>query len=105
MKNVLITGSSGFIGYHLSLLYLKKGFRVFGIDNHSDGYDVKLKKWRYIELKKNKNFLFNKIDISSEKKLILYFEKFFKKNSEYFEILAEEHIKKINELKLENKHK
>ena len=32
-------------------------------------------------------------------------EKFFKKNSEYFEILAEEHIKKINELKLENKHK
>ena len=29
-------------------------------------------------------------------------EKFFKKNSEYFEILAEEHIKKINELKLEN---
>ena len=49
MKNVLITGSSGFIGYHLSLLYLKKGFCVFGIDNHSDGYDVKLKQWRNIE--------------------------------------------------------
>ena len=32
-------------------------------------------------------------------------EKFFKKNSEYFETLADEHIKKINELKLENKHK
>ncbi|MBT3475474.1 SDR family NAD(P)-dependent oxidoreductase [bacterium] len=80
MKNVLITGSSGFIGYHLSLLYLRKGFRVFGIDNHSDGYDVKLKQWRSLELKKNKCFIFHKVDISSEKRLITYFDKFVKKN-------------------------
>ena len=79
MNNVLITGASGFIGYHLSLLYLRKGFKVFGIDNHSDGYDVKLKKWRNSQLIKNKNFIFSKVDISSEKKLATYFNK-FKKN-------------------------
>ena len=79
MNNVLITGASGFIGYHLSLLYLRKGFKVFGIDNHSDGYDVKLKKWRNSQLIKNKNFIFSKVDISSEKKLTTYFNN-FKKN-------------------------
>ncbi len=79
MKNVLITGSSGFIGYHLSLLYLKKGFRVFGIDDMGDGYDVKLKQWRLKELKKHDNFIFDKIDISLEKKLVNYFLKNFKK--------------------------
>jgi nucleoside-diphosphate-sugar epimerase len=79
MNNVLITGASGFIGYHLSLLYLRKGFKVFGIDNHNDGYDVKLKKWRNSQLIKNKNFIFSKVDISSEKKLTTYFNN-FKKN-------------------------
>ena len=52
---------------------------MFGIDNHSDGYDVKLKKWRNSQLIKNKNFIFSKVDISSEKKLATYFNK-FKKN-------------------------
>jgi nucleoside-diphosphate-sugar epimerase len=80
MKNVLITGSSGFIGYHITLLYLKKGFRVYGIDDMSDGYDVKLKQWRLSQLNKNKNYRFTKIDISSEKKLENYFSKNFKRN-------------------------
>lgn len=80
MKNVLITGSSGFIGYHITLLYLKKGFRVYGIDDMSDGYDVTLKQWRLSQLNKNKNYRFTKIDISSEKKLENYFSKNFKRN-------------------------
>ena len=80
MKNVLITGSSGFIGYHTTLLYLKKGFRVYGIDDMSDGYDVTLKQWRLSQLNKNKNYRFTKIDISSEKKLENYFSKNFKRN-------------------------
>ncbi|MFR3560137.1 MAG: GDP-mannose 4,6-dehydratase, partial [Paraclostridium sordellii] len=32
-EKVLITGSSGFIGFHLSNLLLKKGYEVVGIDN------------------------------------------------------------------------
>ncbi len=33
MKNILITGASGFIGSHLCEAFLKKGARVFGVDN------------------------------------------------------------------------
>ena len=80
MKNILITGSSGFIGYHLSLLFLKKGFRVYGIDDMSDGYDVKLKQWRLKELKKNKYFIFAKTNIASEKSLENYFLKNFRRS-------------------------
>ena len=39
----LITGSAGFIGYHLSLKLLKKGFLVFGIDSLNNYYSNKLK--------------------------------------------------------------
>ncbi|MDO5622591.1 MAG: GDP-mannose 4,6-dehydratase [Paracoccus sp. (in: a-proteobacteria)] len=43
MKTVLVTGSAGFIGYHLSNLLLDQGFAVVGIDNHNDYYDPALK--------------------------------------------------------------
>jgi len=43
MPTALITGSSGFIGFHLSQRLLADGFRVVGVDNLSDYYDVELK--------------------------------------------------------------
>ena len=43
MKTVFITGSSGFIGYSLSLHLLTKGFTVIGLDNHNNYYDKNLK--------------------------------------------------------------
>ena len=43
---ILITGSAGFIGFHLSKELLKLKFHVIGIDNFNDYYDVKLKKNR-----------------------------------------------------------
>ena len=58
MKNIIITGSAGFIGFHLSRLLLDKKYRVFGVDNLSNSYDVKLKKLRTSVLKKDKNFFF-----------------------------------------------
>jgi UDP-glucuronate 4-epimerase len=45
-KTVLITGSAGFIGYHISKLLLDEGFCVIGIDSMSDYYDVSLKRHR-----------------------------------------------------------
>ena len=50
---VLITGCAGFIGFHTSLKFLKKGFKVIGVDNLNDYYDVKLKKNRLDILIKN----------------------------------------------------
>ena len=35
-KNVLVTGSAGFIGYHLAKLLLTKGYNVIGIDALTD---------------------------------------------------------------------
>lgn len=40
---ILITGSAGFIGYHLAKLLLQRGETVVGIDNINDYYDVELK--------------------------------------------------------------
>ena len=64
---ILITGSSGFIGFHLSKLLLNKKYQVIGIDNLNKYYDVKLKKKRNSILKKNKNYIFYKSDIKKKK--------------------------------------
>lgn len=45
-QTVLVTGSSGFIGFHLCQRLLADGFAVVGIDNLSDYYDVTLKERR-----------------------------------------------------------
>ena len=55
---IFITGSSGFIGFHLSKKLLDNGHQVHGFDSMNNYYDVKLKKARYQILKKYKNFFF-----------------------------------------------
>ena len=52
-KRILVTGSAGFIGFHLSKRLIEDGFEVFGIDNLNDYYDVDLKKNRLLEIEKN----------------------------------------------------
>ena len=66
----LITGSGGFIGFHLSkeLLKNKKNF-VYGIDNLDNYYSTKLKRKRIFHLKKYRNFLNIKVDLSNEKSM------------------------------------
>ena len=78
-KNYLITGSAGFIGFHLSKKLLSEGFNVLGVDNLNNYYDQKIKQDRNKILKKYKNYKFNKIDIKDYKKL----DRIFKKNSIY----------------------
>ncbi|VDC20266.1 NAD-dependent epimerase/dehydratase family protein [Pseudogemmobacter humi] len=55
-RTALVTGSSGFIGYHLCLRLLADGFRVLGLDNLSDYYDVGLKRQRQARLSQNPGF-------------------------------------------------
>ena len=75
MSKILVTGSAGFIGFHLCKKLLKMGKKVVGIDNINNYYDQKLKLSRLKILKKDKNFFFYKIDIKDEKKLKKVFDK------------------------------
>jgi UDP-glucuronate 4-epimerase len=46
---ILITGTAGFIGFHLARRLLERGDTVFGLDNINDYYDVNLKYGRLAE--------------------------------------------------------
>ena len=73
---ILVTGSCGFIGFHLSKYFLEKNNFVVGIDNLNSYYSVKLKKDRLKELNKNKNFKNFKFDLQNKKKINAIFSKF-----------------------------
>ncbi len=56
MKRIFITGTAGFIGFHLAKMLLAEGFVVHGYDGMTDYYDVRLKERRHAMLKQNVNF-------------------------------------------------
>ena len=64
-KTILVTGSAGFIGFHLSQKLLAQNHKVVGFDNVNDYYDVSLKEARTTILKKSPNFIFIKGDLKS----------------------------------------
>lgn len=73
----LVTGSAGFIGYHITKMILEnfKESTVMGIDNLNNYYSVKLKKERIKILRKFNKFKFKKIDISDAKKISTLFKR------------------------------
>ena len=72
---IIVTGSSGFIGYHLAQKLLELNHTVYGIDSINNYYDVKIKNNRTKELKKFKNFFFLKVDLKNKAKIEKYFKK------------------------------
>ncbi|WP_350334302.1 GDP-mannose 4,6-dehydratase [Coralliovum pocilloporae] len=56
MKRVFITGTAGFIGFHLARLLLSEGYSVHGYDGMTDYYDVRLKQRRHAMLQQNERF-------------------------------------------------
>ncbi|MFK7942678.1 MAG: SDR family NAD(P)-dependent oxidoreductase, partial [Paracoccaceae bacterium] len=56
MTRVLITGTAGFIGFHLAKLLLAEGFQVHGYDAMTDYYDVRLKQRRHQMLHQTPGF-------------------------------------------------
>ena len=58
MNKILITGTAGFIGFHLAKLLLKDRFKVHGYDGITDYYDIDLKKKRHNILSENSNFTY-----------------------------------------------
>ena len=56
MRRVFITGTAGFIGYHLAKMLLAEGFLVHGYDGMTDYYDVTLKQRRHAMLLQGQGF-------------------------------------------------
>ena len=72
---IIITGSSGFIGFHISKKLLENGHIVHGYDSMNSYYDVALKKARLNILKKYKNFSFTKNNLENKIELQKSFAK------------------------------
>ncbi len=86
MKKILITGGSGFIGSNLILLLLKKKYFVINIDKSAysaNPYNVK-------KFKKNKNYLFFKLDINRREKIIKIIKRY--KPIGIINLAAETHV-------------
>jgi UDP-glucuronate 4-epimerase len=56
MTRIFITGTAGFIGFHLARLLLAEGHSVAGYDGMTDYYDVRLKQRRHAMLRQNPGF-------------------------------------------------
>jgi len=56
MQRIFVTGTAGFIGYHLAEHLLAEGFQVHGYDGLTDYYDVQLKRRRHQRLLQHPNF-------------------------------------------------
>jgi len=62
-QRIFITGTAGFIGFHLARRLLDLGYEVFGIDNFNDYYSVQLKHDRHVQLEQYKNYHWQKCDL------------------------------------------
>ena len=75
---ILITGVAGFIGFHVARKLISKNFKIIGIDNLNNYYEVSLKKNRLKNILNNsndKNFKFYSIDIRDQKSIKSIFSK------------------------------
>jgi len=62
-STVLVTGVAGFIGFHLTQKLTTLGFKVVGLDNLNDYYDVNLKKSRLDILRSLPGFTFHQVNL------------------------------------------
>ena len=81
-ENILVTGAAGFIGYHLSRRLLAEGYRVTGLDNLNDYYDVQLKKDRLKQLKDHTDFSFTRFDLANKNQIMKLF------NDQQFDVVV-----------------
>ncbi len=75
-KVYFVTGTAGFIGFHLSKRLLKEDCTVIGLDNLNDYYDVNLKKARLEILGKEDMFKFIYANLEDKEAI----DKIFKEN-------------------------
>ena len=73
---ILITGSAGFIGFHLCKSLLEDGYELMGVDNINDYYDTNIKLSRLKQLQSYENFKFEKVNIADKKLIEQVFKNF-----------------------------
>ncbi|MDX9981598.1 MAG: NAD-dependent epimerase/dehydratase family protein, partial [Lentisphaeria bacterium] len=66
---VLVTGTAGFIGFHLARRLLAEGHEVVGIDNFNDYYPVKLKEDRHRLLEALPGYRGERLDLTAGERL------------------------------------
>ena len=64
---ILVTGTAGFIGFHIARYFLERGHHVYGLDNINEYYDVSLKYSRLEETGIKKDLIENNKEITSQK--------------------------------------
>ncbi len=89
-QKILVTGTAGFIGFHLARKLLERGNEVVGIDNINDYYDVNLKyarlaetgisrdaeQWhKHMQSTKYPNYSFVRMNLEDREPLMELFEK------------------------------
>jgi UDP-glucuronate 4-epimerase len=72
MRTVLVTGTAGFIGFHLARLLLAEGFKVVGVDAMTEYYDVEMKRRRHAILRESNAFSAEEFDILDHERLLAY---------------------------------
>jgi UDP-glucuronate 4-epimerase len=65
----LITGTAGFVGFHLSKRLLEQGHEVIGVDGMTPYYDVKLKEDRHAQLRQLGHFTAHRCMLEDEPRL------------------------------------
>jgi UDP-glucuronate 4-epimerase len=73
---VLVTGSAGFIGFHLSRRLLARGDEVVGLDVLNAYYDPKLKMARLAQLEQNASYRHAKLDLADRDGVSALFAEF-----------------------------
>jgi len=71
---VLVTGTAGFIGFHLARRLLARGDEVIGVDIVNDYYDVTLKEARLAQLTALPGFTEKRLDIADRESMKRLFE-------------------------------
>jgi UDP-glucuronate 4-epimerase len=73
---ILVTGTAGFIGFHLARRLLAEGDTVCGVDNFNDYYSVQLKEARNAELEKNEGYSIHRVNLADKDALKAVFDEF-----------------------------
>ena len=75
-QTILVTGTAGFIGFHIARQLLAEGREVVGLDNLNNYYDPALKQARLAILQAHPRFSFVKADLADRSAIAALFAKY-----------------------------